>query len=286
VSAIGRPRVAVFKMASCDGCQLQILDAEQALLELAGAVEIVNFAEASSHLEPGPYDVTFVEGSVSTPEQVEQIREIRRASVVLITIGACATSGGVQALRNVGGKLGEFVRAVYPTPEYVASLADSHPISDYVTVDLQLSGCPVDRGELLGAITFLLRGAMPRVSTSPVCVECKRRGYVCVVVAKGEPCLGPVTRTGCGALCPGVDRGCYGCFGPAQTPGNAAALGRRFIELGLSRRETADRFRFITGWAPPFREAAEALERGLGGSSSERQRASGSPREGNGEAFR
>jgi coenzyme F420-reducing hydrogenase gamma subunit len=262
VSESPKPRVAVFKMASCDGCQLQLLDAEDALLELAGQIDIVNFAEASSRIEPGPYDVTLVEGSVSTPEQIDQVLEIRRASNVLVTIGACATAGGVQALRNATGKHEEFVRAVYPTPEYVRSLEDSHPIADYVKVDLELTGCPIDRGELLGALAFLLRGAMPRVSTVPVCVECKRRGYVCVIVAKGEPCLGPVTRTGCGALCPGVDRGCYGCFGPAQGPGNTEALGRRFVELGLTPREAADRFRFITGWAPPFRRAAERLDEG------------------------
>lgn len=261
MSRTGRPRVAVFKMASCDGCQLQFLDAEHALLELAGAIEIVNFAEASSRIEPGPYDITLVEGSVSTPEQEDQVRQIRRESQVVITIGACATSGGVQALRNATGRLDEFVRTVYPTPEYVRSLADSHPISDYVTVDLQLTGCPVDRGQLLGAIASLLSGAMPRVSDSPVCLECKRRGFVCVVVAKGEPCLGPVTRTGCGALCPGFGRGCYGCFGPAQPSNNTEALGRRFTELGLTKKATADRFRFITGWAPPFREAADAFDR-------------------------
>ncbi|HZD17456.1 MAG TPA: sulfhydrogenase subunit delta [Actinomycetota bacterium] len=264
-------------MASCDGCQLQLLDAEEALLELAGAIQIVNFAEASSHMEPGPYDVTLVEGSISTPEQEEQIRQIRRDTRFLITIGACATSGGVQALRNATGKHEEFVRTVYPTPEYVASLQDSHPIADYVDVDLELTGCPIDRGELLHAISSLVRGAVPRISTSPVCVECKRRGYVCVVVAKGEPCLGPVTRTGCGALCPGWGRGCYGCFGPAQSSNNTDALGRRFGELGLSRKAVADRFRFITGWAPPFREAADELE-GFGGSRSERGRASGTPR--------
>jgi coenzyme F420-reducing hydrogenase gamma subunit len=261
-TVVSRPRVAVFKMASCDGCQLQLLDAEQALLELAGAIEIVNFAEASSRIEPGPYDVTLIEGSISTPEQEDQVREIRRESTVLITIGACATSGGVQALRNATASLHDVVRTVYPTPEYVASLANSYPVSDCVRVDLELTGCPVDRGQLLGAIGSLLRGAMPRVSTSPVCVECKRRGYVCVVVAKGEPCLGPVTRTGCGALCPAFGRGCYGCFGPAQASNNTDALGRRFVELGLSPKQTADRYRFITGWAPAFREAASAFEEG------------------------
>jgi len=264
VSDNGKPRVAVFKMASCDGCQLQLLDAEEALLELAGAIDIASFAEASSDMRPGPYDVTLVEGSVSTPEQVDQIREIREATSVLITIGACATSGGIQALRNATGRHDEFIRAVYATPEYIDSLEDSHPVSDYVDVDLELSGCPIDRGELLTAITALLAGAMPRLSTSPVCVECKRLGYVCVVVAKGEPCLGPVTRTGCGALCPGMARGCYGCFGPAQVSNNTEALGRKFIELGLTPKATSEKFRFITGWAPPFKEAADAFGNGHG----------------------
>ena len=249
-------------MASCDGCQLQLLDAEEALLDIAGAIDIANFAEASSNMQPGPYDVTLVEGSISAPEQVEQIKEIRRQSKVLITIGACATSGGVQALRNTQD-LGTFVRTVYPTPEFVKSLETSTPIADHVQVDFELTGCPIDRGQLLGALTSLLAGATPRVSTTPVCIECKRRGYVCVMVAKGEPCLGPSVRTGCGALCPGFGRGCYGCFGPSQPP-NTDALGKRFVELGLTPKQAAERFRFITGWAPAFREAADALEGGNG----------------------
>jgi len=255
---MSKPRVAVFKMASCDGCQLQLLDAEDALLELAGAIDIVNFAEASSNIQPGPYDVTLVEGSISTPEQVEQIRQIRAESTFLITIGACATAGGVQALRN-GRDLAEVVRQVYPTPEFVHSLATSTPIAEHVKVDLELTGCPVDRGQLLGALASLLRGAVPRPSTTPVCIECKRRGYVCVVVAHGEPCLGPVTRTGCGALCPAFGRGCYGCFGPSQTP-NTDALASKFEWLGMTRGQVADKFRFITGYAPEFREAADRAE--------------------------
>ena len=254
------PRVAVFKMASCDGCQLQLLDAEDALLELAGAVEIVNFAEASSRIEPGPYDVTLIEGSVSTPHLVEQVKEIRAASRVLITIGACATSGGIQALRNGTGEHDAFVRTVYPTPAYVSSLEDSHPVSDHVEVDLELTGCPVDRGQLLGTLSTLLRGAIPRISADPVCIECKRRGYACVVVSRGEPCLGPVTRTGCGALCPAFARGCFGCFGPAQPSNGTAALARLFADLGQTPEQVAARFRFITGWAPMFRARAEAVE--------------------------
>lgn len=271
MSANGKPRVAVFKMASCDGCQLQLLDAEEALLDLAGAIEIVNFAEASSHIEPGPYDVTLVEGSISTPDQVEQIKEIRRQTKVLITIGACATSGGVQALRNVKD-LGTFVRTVYPTPEFVKSLEDSTPVADHVRVDFELTGCPIDRGQLLGALASLLAGAAPRLSTAPVCIECKRRGYVCVIVAKNEPCLGPVTRTGCGALCPAFARGCYACFGPSRGP-NTTALFEKFVGMGLSPKQATERFGLITSWAPEFRQAR--LRGSLAGAG--RKRKAGSP---------
>jgi sulfhydrogenase subunit delta len=249
-----KPHIAVFKLSSCDGCQLQLLDAEEALLDLAGAVDIVNFREATDHLEPGPYDVTLVEGSISTPTHLEEIKEIRASSKFLITIGACATSGGIQALRNWADSA-HYVRAVYPTPAYVSTLATSTPVSHHVRVDLELTGCPVDRGQLLGAIASLLAGTVPRISNSAVCVECKRRGFVCVMVAHGEPCLGPVTRTGCGALCPAFGRGCFGCFGPSQPP-NALSLSKHFLELGLSPTRAAAKFRFITGWAGEFREVA------------------------------
>jgi sulfhydrogenase subunit delta len=252
------PRLAVFKLSSCDGCQLQLLDAEDALLTLAAEVEIVHFREARSLTEPGPYDVALIEGSVSTRSQLEEVRRIRSESRYLITIGACATSGGIQALRNVADA-DAFVRTVYATPAYIDSLATSTPVSDHVRVDLELSGCPIDRGQLLGALVSLLRGAVPRLSDSPVCVECKRRGFVCVLVAYGEPCLGPVTRTGCGALCPAMGRGCYGCFGPSQPP-NTASLTRRFLELGMSPKDAAARFRFINGWAPAFRAAADEAD--------------------------
>jgi sulfhydrogenase subunit delta len=249
-----KPRIAVFKLSSCDGCQLQLLDAEEALLQLAGAVDIVYFREARSHEEPGPYDITLVEGSISTPQQVEEIREIRAASKVLIAIGACATAGGIQALRN-WKRDGSHVATVYPNPEYIRSLDTSTPVSAHVRVDLELQGCPIDRGQLLGALTSLLRGVVPRLSTATVCNECKRRGFVCVLVAKGEPCLGPVTRTGCGALCPGFGRACYGCFGPSRSP-NTESMTEEFLQLGLSRDEASDRFRFINGWAPDLLVAA------------------------------
>jgi coenzyme F420-reducing hydrogenase gamma subunit len=250
-----KPRVAVFKLTSCDGCQLQLLDAEEALLAIADAVDVVYFREATSHEDEGPYDVTLVEGSISTPDQLEEIREIRRRSRFLIAIGACATAGGIQALRNTVPE-GEPARRVYPSPEVIRALPTSTALSEHVRVDLELPGCPIDRGQLLGALASLLAGAVPRLSTAPVCQECKRRGFVCVMVARGEPCLGPVTRTGCGALCPGVGRGCFGCFGPIGAP-NTSSLGREFVDEGRTPEEVGRRFHLITGWAPGFRDAAE-----------------------------
>jgi coenzyme F420-reducing hydrogenase gamma subunit len=248
-------RIAVHKFSSCDGCQLQLLNLEQDLLTLAGRVEIANFIEATSRNLPGPYDVSLVEGSVSTPDEVERIKRIRAESKVLVAIGACATSGGIQALRN-WGRLEAFVQAVYAKPEYIDSLATSTPFTDHVRVDAELYGCPPDQGQLKHVLTDLLAGVAPRVPTESVCMQCKRAGHVCVLVAKGMPCMGPVTRMGCGALCPGQERDCYACFGP-QGGSNPRALGRRFLDLGLTPPDVARRYRFIYNWAPAFREAAE-----------------------------
>jgi len=254
-----RLRIAVHKFASCDGCQLQILNLEQDLLTLADRVKIVHFAEASSDMDAGPYDVSFVEGSISTSADLERIQEVRAASRLLITIGACATAGGLQALRN-WKSLDAFVKGVYASPEYIDSLAQSTPISAHVKVDAELWGCPIDQTQLKRVLCDLLAGVNPRIPGESVCMECKRAGNVCVLVAKREPCLGPVTRTGCGALCPRYERDCYGCFGP-QEDGNTAALGRRFLELGLSNEDIVRRLRFINGWAPVFRAGSQAWER-------------------------
>ncbi|MET9294709.1 oxidoreductase [Streptomyces sp. NPDC003077] len=215
-SATRPPTLAVFKLASCDGCQLTLLDCEDELLALAGRVEIAHFLEASGAVRPGPYDLALVEGSVTTPDDARRIREIRAASRHLVTIGACATAGGIQALRNFAD-VAEFRATVYARPEYVATLATSTPVSAHVPVDFELRGCPIDRGQLLEVITAFLAGRKPDVPDHSVCFACKRRGTVCVTVAHGTPCLGPVTHAGCGAICPAYGRGCYGCFGPAGT---------------------------------------------------------------------
>ena len=254
-----RPRLGVFKLASCDGCQLQLLSCEDELLAITGALDVAFFAEATSRKDDGgPFDVALVEGSISAPWQAEHIAEIRERSRFLVTIGACATAGGIQALRN-WRDVDEMIRIVYATPSYVDTLATSTPISDHVKVDFELRGCPIDKGQLIELITALLVGRKPGIRDESVCAECKRRGNVCVMVAKGEPCLGPVTHAGCGALCPSYDRGCYGCFGPKERA-STAALAARFRADGMVPEEVVRRFRGFTAWAPPFREESERHE--------------------------
>ena len=253
-----RPKLAVWKFASCDGCQLTVLDCGPALLKLAAAVDIAMFLEASSAMVPGPYDLSLVEGSIITTADAQRIRRIRRQSKRLVTIGACATAGGIQALRNFQDK-DRLVRAVYPRPEMIHTLATSTPIRDHVEVDYELRGCPIDRGQLLQLVTDLLAGHAPALAHHSQCVECKLAGTVCVTVAHGIPCLGPVTQAGCGNLCPRLGRGCYGCFGPMETP-NTAALARRMTELGRKGPEIRDAFRSFNAGAEPFRRESQAHE--------------------------
>ncbi len=257
-----RPRLAVFKFASCDGCQLSILNLEDELLTLAERFEIAFFLEASSRAQEGPYDVSLVEGSVTTARDAERIRQIREQSKTLITIGACATAGGIQALRNLAN-VEDWKAQVYPHPEWIETLATSTPISDHVRVDHEIHGCPVNKEQVLRVLLRAALGTSPDLPEASVCLECKRQGHVCVVVAKGLPCLGPVTRAGCGALCPGLGRECYGCFGPAADP-NPDSLARGLGALGHAPRDTARRLRGVTGWQPAFREAADRLEEGDG----------------------
>jgi coenzyme F420-reducing hydrogenase gamma subunit len=250
-----KPRLAVWKFASCDGCQLSVLDLEDELLGLADRIEIAHFLEASRATVRGPYDLSLVEGSITTAHDVERIREVRRASRSLVTIGACATAGGIQALRNFAD-VREFLQVVYASPEYISTLEHSTAISDHVPVDFELRGCPIDRGQLLEVITAFLQRRRPGVAGHSVCIECKLRGNVCVMVAHGTPCLGPVTHAGCGALCPSYDRGCYGCFGPMQTP-NTASLAGWMQGLGMDDDNLVRTFRTFNAGAEPFRQESE-----------------------------
>jgi coenzyme F420-reducing hydrogenase gamma subunit len=252
-----RPRLAVFKFASCDGCQLSLLDAEDELLQVARLVEIAYFPEASSRMLDGPYDVSLVEGSITTPHDATRIREVRRQSRFLMTIGACATAGGIQALRNWADSA-EFVQAVYARPEYIQTLATSTAIADHVPVDFELRGCPINKRQLVEVVAALAAGRRPRTPSHGVCLDCKRRGTVCVMVAHGTPCLGPVTQAGCGAICPAYDRGCYACFGPAPQA-NLVSLTDEFRRGGMSEREAARYLKSFNGYAPEFRRESDRL---------------------------
>ena len=255
MSNVYKPKLAVYKFASCDGCQLTLLDCEDELLAIAGAVEIAYFVEARRQMLDGPYDVTLVEGSVTTDEELDRIREVRRQSRFLVAIGACAVAGGIQALRN-WTDVNDYIDVVYARPDYIDTLDRSRPISDFVPVDFELRGCPISKSQLLELITSLLIGRKPRVPAHSVCLSCKLQGTVCLMVAQGVPCLGPTTQAGCGALCPAYNRGCYGCFGPHEAP-NPGSLGERFIELGQNRNQVTRAFRSYNGYHPAFRAAAD-----------------------------
>jgi coenzyme F420-reducing hydrogenase gamma subunit len=248
----------VWKFASCDGCQLSLLDCEDELLDIADVLHIASFAEASSRVTRGPYDLSLIEGSITTPHDAERIHKVRRASKYIVTIGACATAGGIQALRNFKD-VDEFVSAVYAHPEYIQVLSKSTPIADHIPVDFQLQGCPINKNQLLEVISAFLIGRTPNIPTYSVCVECKRRGATCVMVADGIPCLGPVTHAGCGAVCPSYYRGCYGCFGPKETP-NTRSLSDWYSSLGLSKEDIQRMFRSFNAFADAFRKESETHE--------------------------
>jgi coenzyme F420-reducing hydrogenase gamma subunit len=248
-----RPRVGVVKLTSCDGCQLTILDLEEELLAITERFDIVDFPEATSTRSAGPYDVLLVEGSISDPSQVERIHDLRARTRLLVVIGACATAGGIQALRNWGA-VADWAGSVYPDPSLIEVLDRVTPVSDHVKVDAELRGCPISPEQLREFLAAVLVGRRPQLPDEAVCLECKRRGYPCVLVSGGLTCLGPVTRTGCGAICPGFGRGCYGCFGPREQP-NVISLTSRFEFNGLPAAEAGRRFAGFTAWAEPFRAA-------------------------------
>jgi sulfhydrogenase subunit delta len=253
-----KPRVAVHKFSSCDGCQLALLNLGEDLLTLAERVDLVHFAEAGALDPDTDVEVAFVEGSVSTPEDLERIQRIRQHSRVLIAIGACATSGGIQALRNGADSEG-WGAQIYAHPEALSSLRLSTPIASHVKVDFELWGCPVNSRQMLAVINSLLLGVTPRDNADKVCTECKRQGYPCVMVTHGIACMGPVTSAGCGALCPSLGRDCYGCYGPAENA-NTDALAAQFVRQGLTPQAIMQRFQTINSQAPVFLAAANKFK--------------------------
>lgn len=254
-----KPKLAVWKFASCDGCQLSLLDCEDELLSIVGEVDIAYFLEASRAVMRGPYDISLVEGSITTEEDVQRIQEARKASKVLVTIGACATSGGIQALKNFAAAH-DYVQAVYAHPEYISTLATSTPVSDHVYVDFELRGCPISKYQLMEVLNAFINGRRPNIPTYSVCMECKRKGVTCVMVSKGIPCLGPATQAGCNALCPSYHRGCFGCYGPMESP-NPSVLSRWWQdELGVEESDVLRAWRGFSAYSEAFRKESTAYE--------------------------
>jgi sulfhydrogenase subunit delta len=254
-----RPKLAVWKFASCDGCQLSLLDCEDELLTIAGELEISYFMEATRVVVKGPYDLSLVEGSIAAPHDLERIQQVRRISKFVVAIGACATAGGIQGLRNFAD-VKDYIPLVYARPEVIEALEKSTPISDHIPVELELQGCPINKRQLVEVVSAFLQGRKPVIPSHSVCLECKMRGNICVQVAHGTPCLGPVTHAGCGALCPTYQRGCYGCYGPKETPNTASLSAWLNGRLGLTEPELLRLFRTFNAGAAPFRQESEAHE--------------------------
>lgn len=251
---MSRPTLAVWKFASCDGCQLTVLDCEDELLAIAEALDIRMFLEAGPAEQLDHYDISLVEGSITTAHDAERIVDVRSRSGLLVTIGACATAGGIQALRN-GADVAAYCAAVYARPDWIDTLATSTAIADHVKVDLELRGCPVSKHELIATITALLAGRRPPVTSHSVCVECKMAGTACLLVSSGTACLGPVTHAGCGALCPSFHRGCFGCFGPHESA-NVDGLHAAWSAAGIPDDVLLRALRTFNVAAPEFRDGA------------------------------
>ncbi|MCX8011105.1 MAG: oxidoreductase [Ignavibacteria bacterium] len=254
-----KPKLAVWKFSSCDGCQLSLLDCEDELLAIADKIEIAYFPEATRAVAKGPYDISLVEGSITTPHDAERIYQVRKISKVLITIGACATAGGIQALKNFKD-VKEFISIVYAKPEYIDTLSKSTPIAAHVPVDFELRGCPISKEQLLELIIAYLQNRKPNIPNYSVCIDCKRKGNVCVMVAQNLPCLGPVTQAGCGSICPSFNRGCYGCFGPSENA-NTTSIAKYIKEDGKPHEEIVRLFRTFNAYAESFRKESEAYEK-------------------------
>lgn len=221
--------IGIFKFASCDGCQLAFFDIADKLVEIE-QLNISYFLEGQSENNFDKFDISFIEGSISTPEDIETVKKIREKSKKVVLIGACATSGGIQSIRNYLN-YEEILNYVYPSPEYIKSLEKSFPASDFINVEYELRGCPINKEHLLEVINSLLLDKTPNLPEYPVCLECKIKGNPCVLVL-GKPCIGSITASGCGAICPSFNRGCYGCFGPIKKP-NIDSLIETFKEKNL-----------------------------------------------------
>ncbi len=219
---MSKPRIAIFDFACCEGCQLQIVNLEEEILDLLGVADVVEWREAISD-QSDKYDIAIIEGSITRPEDEERIKKIREKAGVLIALGACATTGGINKLKN-NFKLNDVKQYVYADNADMPHLdtAATKAVDEVVKVDFKVHGCPIDRSEFTYIVRSLLLGKTPEIPDYPVCVECKAKGNPCLW-EDGQVCLGPVVRAGCGARCPSSGFRCFGCRGYVDNPNVDAA---------------------------------------------------------------
>ena len=240
-------RLAYVRFTSCSGCQLMLLNCEEQLAAIDGIVEVVAFDMASSRPDDeGGLDVVLIEGSISRPEELVALLKLRRRSEILVAVGACALTGGVNAL--AGGDRIALCEDVYGECARDKMTFAPQPLSRFVRVDMQIAGCPPERSEYLRLLGSLARGGLPALPEYAVCMECRQRENLCLLIEARQPCLGPVTRAGCNALCPSFGVICEGCRGPVAEA-NRAEESRLLLELGLSEREVRARMQRFSGVA-------------------------------------
>ena len=240
-----KPRIAFFDFASCEGCQLQVINLEEDLLQVVGAVEVVSFREAmKGHSDD--YDIAFVEGSITRKSDEERLNGIRRCAKVLVALGSCAALGGINCLKNYHDQ--EYVRKlVYGDKALLYETYPARPLKAVVPVDFEIPGCPINRNEFAMVVKAFLLGKKPEIPNFPVCVECKMAENICVF-EQGMTCMGPVTRAGCGACCVTEGSFCWGCRGLVDDP-NADSQREVLATHGLSVRDVLGKFRLYTGFS-------------------------------------
>lgn len=241
-------RLAYQRFTSCSGCQLTLLNCERQLLQLAGVLELVDFALASSARDDGaPLDLVLIEGSISTPQQLQELLALRRRAERLVAVGACALSAGVNALAGGGSERERLSAQIYGEPMLARQSFPPQPIARFVAVDFELPGCPPELEDYLRLIGALLQGGLPWQPSWPVCMECRLRENLCLLIEARQPCLGPVTQAGCAARCPSAGVACEGCRGWVAEA-NRGEQFRLLLELGLSEGEIRARMgRFAGG---------------------------------------
>ncbi|MBD3407916.1 MAG: sulfhydrogenase 1 subunit delta [Candidatus Lokiarchaeota archaeon] len=255
-----KPKIGVYALTSCYGCQL-MLATVQKILDIAKSVSFESFYMLSSDSKmPADVDIAFVEGSVSTEKDLEELMEIRKHSRIVVALGACAVNGGVQSWSEDEKNCDELHKAVYGEDEIDMKPLQATPVDHHVEIDYYIPGCPPEEDELMYSISTFLFGTFPERIDYPVCAECRLKGNPCILIERGAPCLGPVTTAGCDARCITFDTPCVGCRGPV--PFDTAwfdSLAMTFKKKGLSKEHVRDRMRIFGAHEPRLEDMLDRI---------------------------